>query len=157
MASLIEHFTKEDRMSSDEARKIVMDGLERLKAEQARKDAAMDSQERSLRVKINENHTVKTLTEAQRLERQKEAERKKREARVKAKHERIMRDMKVDEICQKFGILCLAILLLTICMRLNPFVSISLALGLAVFPAVDIYRLYVPDDAGMNNKEENRK
>lgn len=144
-------------MSSDEARKIVMDGLERLKAQQAQREAAMDAQERSLRVKINENHTVKTLTESQRLERQKEAERQKREARVKAKHERVMRDMKVDEICQKFGILCLVILLVTICTRLNVFVAVSVILGLAVFPAVDIYRLYVPASAGMNNKEEKRK
>ena len=117
----------------------------------------MDAQERSLRVKINENHTVKTLTETQRLERQKEAERQKREARVKAKHERVMRDMKVDEIFQKFGILCLVILLVTICTRLNPFVAVSVILGLAVFPAVDIYRLYVPASTGMNNKEENKK
>ena len=144
-------------MSSEEARQIVRDGLERLKAEQAQREAAMDAQERSLRVKINENHTVKTLTESQRLERQKEAERQKREARVKAKHERVMRDMKVDEIFQKFGILCLVILLVTICTRLNPFVAVSVILGLAVFPAVDIYRLYVPASAGMNNKEEKRK
>ena len=144
-------------MSSEEARQIVRDGLERLKAEQAQREADMDAQERSLRVKINENHTVKTLTESQRLERQMEAARQRLEARYKETRKRIERDMKVDEIFQKFGILCLVILLVTICTRLNPFVAASLVLGLAIFPAVDIYRLYVPASAGMNNKEENKK
>ncbi len=131
-------------MSSSEARQIVEAGLERKKTERMQRDAELENQARILRLTINDNHVVKTITEAQQMELQKEEARKNREARAEARALRAARELAVEEIVQKFGILCLIILLVTALTRLNLFFSLALMLGLAVFPAVDIYRLYFP-------------
>ena len=135
-------------MSSEEARQIVADGLERRKEEQRQRDAELEKQERILRIKINNNHTVKTYSEAQKekmeQEQKMEAIRKNREAWAKERAARVARDMAAEEAINKYGIACLAILLVSAITRLNIFVMISLALGLAVFPAAYIYRLYYP-------------
>lgn len=131
-------------MSADEARSIVNAGLERRKIEREQRDAELEDQERILRLKINDNHTTKTLTECQRLELQKEAEadRKKRNAERRA--QRLARELEVEDTVQKSILTGLSILLAAGIFRLNFFVSMALILGLAVFPAVKIYRLYVP-------------
>jgi hypothetical protein len=131
-------------MSADEARSVVTAGLERRKIEREQRDAELENQERILRLKINDNHTSKTLTECQRLELQKEAEadRKKRNAERRA--QRLARELEVEDTVQKSMLTGLSILLAAGIFRLNFFVTMALILGLAVFPAVKIYRLYVP-------------
>lgn len=131
-------------MSSNEARQIVEAGLERKKAERLQRDAELEKQERLLRMTINDNHLVKTISEAQKKELQKEEARKRKEARAKARADSAARDMAAEDALSRYGIICLVILLIASIARLNVFVVIALVLGLAVFPAAYIYRLYVP-------------
>lgn len=128
-------------MSSEEARQIVADGLERRKEEQ--RDVELERQERILRIKINKNHTIQTYSEAQKKELEKEKARQRREANRKAREDRASRDMAAEMCVNNYGIACLVILLVSAITRLNFFVMIALVLGLAVFPVAKIYRLYV--------------
>lgn len=130
-------------MSSEEARQIVADGLERRKEEQRQRDAELERQERMLRLTINGNHTERTLSEAQKKEMEKEKARQRREEKRKAREDRAARDMSAEMCVNKYGIACLVILLVSAITRLNFFVMIALVLGLAVFPVAKIYRLYV--------------
>ena len=130
-------------MSSDEARKIVADGLERRKEEKMQRDAELDEQERLLRLTINGNHTEKTLSEAQKKEQEKEKARQRREAKEKARRDRAARDMAAEMTLNNYGVAFLVILLVACVTRLNVFVVLALVLGLAVFPIAKIYRLYV--------------
>ena len=130
-------------MSSDEARQIVADGLERRKEEQRQRDAELEKQERLLRLTINGNHTEKTLSEAQKKELEKEKARQRREAKEKARKDRAARDMAAEMTINNYGIACLIILLVSAITRLNFFVALALVAGLAVFPLAKIYRLYV--------------
>lgn len=52
--------------------------------------------------------------------------------------------MKAEAACRYYGIAVLLVILLTAVFRMNVFFAMALALGLAVFPAVYIYRLYNP-------------
>jgi Flp pilus assembly protein TadB len=131
-------------MSSNEARQIVEDGLEKKKLERAQRDAALEDQARQLRLTISGNHAEKTMSEIQRKAREEAEARERRAERVRAKAARVYRDMKVEQIVRSYGVLCLLILLLTAVTRMNILVSIALVLGMAVFPTVDIYRLYFP-------------
>lgn len=131
-------------MSNEEKKQQIAAGLERRKEERARREAALEEQARQLRLTISGNHAEKTMSEIQRKVREEEEARQRRAERVQAKAARVYRDMKVEQIVRSYGILCLLILLLTAVTRLNILVSIALALGMAVFPAVDIYRLYYP-------------
>jgi len=131
-------------MSTEEARSIVTAGLERLKEDRIKRDAALEDQARQLRLTISDNHTMKTMTEIQRKAMEAEEARKRRAERAKAKADMVIKDMKAEDACRKYGIACLVILLLTAISRMNVFFSLALALSLAVFPAVYIYRLYVP-------------
>jgi Flp pilus assembly protein TadB len=130
-------------MSSEEARQIVADGLERRKEEQVQKDAEMDRQERMLRLTINGNHTERTLSEAQKKEQEKEKARQRRAAKEKARRDRAARDMAAEMAVNQYGIVCLVIILVSCVFRLNFFVFLALVLGLAVFPVAKIYKLYV--------------
>lgn len=130
-------------MSSEEARQIVTDGLERRKEEQVQKDAEMDRQERMLRLTINGNHTERTLSEAQKKEQEKEKARQRRAAKEKARKDRAARDMAAEMAVNQYGIVCLVIILVSCVFRLNFFVFLALVLGLAVFPVAKIYKLYV--------------
>lgn len=131
-------------MSSEEARQIVATGLERKKEERKQMDAALEAQERMLRVKINNNHTVRTYTEAQKAQLAKEAERKRRECWAKKRAERVAKEMAAEETVSRYCIWCLVILLASAVTKLNFFVAMALILGLAVFPAVKVYRIYNP-------------
>jgi hypothetical protein len=130
-------------MSSEEARQIVADGLERRKEEQRQRDAELERQERMLRLTINGNHTERTISEAQKKELDKEKDRQRREEKRKAREDRAARDMAAEMCVNKYGIACLVILLVSAITRLNFFVMIALVLGLAVFPVAKIYRLYI--------------
>ena len=131
-------------MSSNEARQIVTDGLERRREDRVRRDAALEDQARQLRLTISGNHAQKTMTEIQRKAMEEEEARKRRAERAKAKADMVARDMKAEDACRKYGAVCLLILLLTAVSRMNVFFAMALTLGLAVFPAVYIYRLYNP-------------
>lgn len=131
-------------MSTEEARSIVTAGLERLKEDRIKRDAALEDQARQLRQTISGNHTMKTMTEIQRKTMEAEEARKRRAERAKAKADMVIKDMKAEDACRKYGIACLVILILTAISNMNVFFSVALALGLAVFPAVYIFRLYYP-------------
>ena len=131
-------------MSADEARSVVTAGLERRKEERVRRDAALEDQARQLRLTISDNHTMKTMTEVQRKAMEAEEARKRRAERAKAKADLVIKDMKAEDACRKYAVVCLLILLLTAVSRMNVFFSIALILGLAVFPVVYIYRMYNP-------------
>lgn len=131
-------------MSTEEARSIVAAGLERRREDRVRRDAALEDQARQLRMTINDNHNFRTLSEEQRMALEAENIQKRRAERAKAKADQVIRDMKAEEAVRKYGLTCLLILLMTAVFRLNVLVAIALTLGLAVFPAAYIYRLYVP-------------
>ena len=131
-------------MSSNEARQIVEDGLDRRREDRIRRDAALENQARQLRLTISGNHAMKTMTEIQRKAMAEEEARKRKAERAKAKADMVIKDMKAEDACRKYGAVCLLVILLTAVSRMNVFFSLALALGLAVFPAVYIYRLYNP-------------
>ena len=131
-------------MSSNEARQIVEDGLERRKIERERRDAQLEQQERILRLKINDNHAWKTLSEAQQEKIRKEAEAEYKKIRAEKKAQALARELEVEDTVQKSILTGLSILLAAGIFRLNVFVALALVLSLAVFPAVKIYRLYFP-------------
>lgn len=129
-------------MSSEEARQIVETGLERRKAEREQRDAELENQERILRLKINDNHAVKTLTECQRLALQKKAEQERRANVAKRKAEMVVRDMKAQEVTNKYGVFCAVMILLAAASRMNVFVLLATLLGVAVFPVIRICKIY---------------
>lgn len=131
-------------MSSNEARQIVEYGLERRREDRIRRDADLEDQARQLRLTISGNHATKTMTEIQRKAMEEEEARKRKAERAKAKAEMVIKDMKAEDACRKYGFAVLLVILLTAVSRMNVFFSLALTLGLAVFPAVYIYRLYNP-------------
>ena len=131
-------------MSSNEARQIVQDGLEQRKIERERRDAQLEQQERILRLKINDNHAWKTLSEAQQEKIRKEAEAEYKKIRAEKKAQALARELEMEDTVQKSILTGLSILLAAGIFRLNVFVALALVLGLAIFPAVKIYRLYFP-------------
>ena len=129
-------------MSSEEARQIVEDGLERRKVEREQRDAELENQERILRLKINDNHVVKTLSERQMLALQKEAARKQRAERAKRKAEMVVKEMYAQDAVYKYGFFCACMVLLAAVSRLNIFVLLATLLGAAVFPVIRICKIY---------------
>ena len=131
-------------MSADEARSIVTAGLERHKAYREQMDAALEDQARQLRLTISGNHAQKTMTEVQRKAMEAEEARKRRSERAKAKADLVIKEMKAQGAANKYGIFCIIMILLAAVSRLNIFVLLATVLGVSVFPAVYIYRLYNP-------------
>ena len=129
-------------MSSEEARQIVEDGLERRKVEREQRDAELENQERILRLKINDNHVVKTLSERQMLALQKEAARKQRAERAKRKAEMVVKEMYAQDAVYKYGFFCACMVLLAAVSRLNIFVLLATLMGAAVFPVIRICKIY---------------
>ena len=131
-------------MSADEMRSVVTAGLERRREYRERMDAALEDQARQLRLTISGNHAQKTMTEIQRIALQKEAEADRKKRKAERRAQRLARELEVEDTVQKSILTGLSILLAAGIFRLNFFVTMALILGLAVFPAVKIYRLYVP-------------
>lgn len=131
-------------MSSKEAKCIVKAGLERRRVYRTKVDAELEDQARQLRLTISDNHAMKTMTEIQRKAMEEEEARKRKAERAKAKADMVIKDMKAEDACRKYSIACLVILILKAISKMNVFFTIALILGLAVFPAVYIFRLYVP-------------
>ena len=131
-------------MSCDEARCVVTEGLERRREARIRRDAELETQARQLRLTISGNHALKTMTEIQRKALEEEEARQRKAERAKAKADLVIKDMKAEDACRKYGFAVLLVILLTAVSRMNVFFSLALVLGLAVFPTVYIYRLYNP-------------
>lgn len=131
-------------MSTNEARQIVTDGLERRREDRIRRDAALENQARQLRQTISGNHAMKTMSEIQRKAMEEEEARKRKAERAKAKADMVIKDMKAEDATYRFGFFCGGMILLAAVFRLNVFVLLATLLGAAVFPAVYIYRLYNP-------------
>ena len=64
----------------------------------------------------------------------------------KAKAEKIARELAAEDAIKKYVTACLAIFCLTIFTHLPVWAAATLTMGLAVFPAVYIFRLYCPLD-----------
>lgn len=132
-------------MSSNEARSIVQSGLDQRKADAKRKEAVLEDKARQLRLTINGNHTMKTLSEAQRRAMEQEA----REARKAARKQALVHARKLEEkavlAVRRYVGACLGTLVLAGFTNLPVYAAVALALGLAVFPVAYIYRLYVPE------------
>ena len=131
-------------MSTNEARQIVTDGLERRREARVRRDAALEEQARQLRLTISGNQAEKTMSEIQWKAMEEEKARKRKAERAKAKADLVIKDMKAEDACRKYGIVVILIMLLTAVSRMNVFFSLALMIAMAVFPAVYIYRLYNP-------------
>lgn len=131
-------------MSADEMRSVVTAGLERRREDRVRRDAALEDQARQLRLTISGNHAQKTMSEIQRKAMEEEEARKRKAERAKAKADLVIKDMKAEDACRKYGFAVLLVILLTAVSRMNVFFSLSLMIAMAVFPAVYIYRLYNP-------------
>ena len=125
-------------MSSNEAKQIVMDGLERRKAERdaAAEEARMDSYEQEQIRFCNANYAdAKMKRDAEQKARksiQERAARRAEMAREKAM-EAAREDAAVAAV-RYYGVACLVILLVSAVTRLPFWAAVSLIAGLAVFP-----------------------
>ena len=135
-------------MTSNEAKLIVLAGLERRKEEQqnAEREAKLEQYEQDMIETCNGHCAVAKVQrrneESERFNREQlEA---KRMARAAALAKGLEREEKAVSAANKYGVSCLAILCLTIFTHLPVWAAITLSLGLAVFPAVYIFRLYYP-------------
>lgn len=131
-------------MSTEEAKRIVSDGLSRRRNDRIEKENALEDQARQLRLTINGNHTSRTMSDVQREQLKILARKQQRAARAKAKADEVRRQMAAESAVRYYGIACLIILLTVCCTNFPLWAAIALALGIAVCLVVYIYRLYVP-------------
>lgn len=121
-------------MSNIEARDYVSQGLQRRREERQRRDAALEQQERLLRLTINDNHKVRTMTDTQRIE----VVRETRAARARVRRQK---ERKAVESVHRYAKVCLGIFALSIATPLPAWAAVTLAAGLAVFPTVDVLKM----------------
>ena len=137
-------------MNSKEAKQIGADGLERRRdaREIADREAVLDRYEedqiRACNIHFADAKYQRQLEETGRLSREQMAAR--RAARDKAQAKKIARELAAEDAVKKYITVCLAIFCLTIFTYLPVWAAATLALGLAVFPAAYIFRLYYPLD-----------
>lgn len=131
-------------MSNEEARRVVQTGLDKLKIERKEREAALEDQARQLRLTINDNHTARTLTEAQRKELAKVEAQKRREARAAALAQEQAREDAATLAVQRYMMACIGTMLMAMLTPFPWWASATLIAGLAVFPAAYIIRLYFP-------------
>lgn len=108
------------------------------------KDAALEAQEQQLRRTINNNHTARTMSEAQWQEARAEAIRQRRRDREAARQAEVVQAMKADAAVRLYALACLVILLASAVTNLPLWAGMTLALGLMAVLAAYIYRLFVP-------------
>lgn len=108
------------------------------------KDTALEAQEQQLRRTINNNHTARTMSEAQRQEARAEAIRQRRRDREAARQAEVVQAMKADAAVRLYALACLVILLASAVTNLPLWAGVTLALGLMAVLAAYIYRLFVP-------------
>lgn len=129
-------------MSNEITRENVQAALDRNAANL--KDAALEAQEQQLRRTINNNHTARTMSEAQREQLKKLAQKQRREARAAAQQRAVLQEMKADAAVRLYALACLVILLAAATTELPLWAAATLALGLMAVLAAYIYRVFVP-------------
>lgn len=132
----------------EEARSYVEEGLQQRKAAWMTREQLLDSYEEEMISHCNQHRMCKQQEMDAMAEKQ-EAARKRQEA-VRKKNERMMAEMereeKADNAIRIFGLVALVIMMVTTWSPMEWWAALALIAGLAVFPAVYIYRLYVPFD-----------
>ena len=135
-------------MSSDEARRIVQIGLDRRKEDRdtAAKEARLEKYEQD-QIHFCNVHSAnakeqRQLEETGRMQR--EQVKARQAAREQALAMEMAREQAATDAVKKYGVFCLAILCLTIFTHLPLWAAITTALGMGVFPAAYIFRLYYP-------------
>lgn len=135
-------------MSNDEARRIVTAGLERRKAERetAAQEARLEKYEQD-QIHFCNVHSAnakeqRQLEETGRMNQQQYEARK--AAREQALAMEMAREQAAIDAVRKYVVFCLAMLCLTIFTHLPLWGAITTALGMGVFPAAYIFRLYYP-------------
>lgn len=121
-------------MSNEEAKEFVSAGLLRRRIIREEREQALEDQARQLRLTINDNHTARTKTDAQR----KAEIRAERLARAKARREK---ENAAVLAVQYYIRACIGIFLVTILTPFPWWAAITLIAGLAVFPVAHIVRL----------------
>lgn len=135
-------------MSSDEARAIVQDGLRmrKYRRELAEKEARMEKYEQE-QIQFCNAHFANAKEQRQ-LEETGRMNRQQYEARKAAQEQALAMEMAREQAAtdaiKKYGVFCLSMLCLTIFTHLPMWGAITTVLGMVVFPAVYIFRLYVP-------------
>lgn len=133
---------------SNEARQIVQAGLDRRKAdrETAAREARLERYEQDQIRCCNEHFAnakvQRLMDETGRMNRELYEARK--AAREQALALEMAREEAATDAVRKYVVFCLAILCLTIFTHLPLWGAITTALGMGVFPAAYIFRLYYP-------------
>ena len=135
-------------MSNEEARRIVTAGLERRKAEreQAAQEARLEKYEQEQILFCNMHCTdakvQRQKEETGRLNRERFAAMRAAQAEAIAKQ--MARDQAATDAVRKYIMVCLVMFTLTIFTHLPLWAAFTTIMGMAVFPAAYIFRLYYP-------------
>ena len=128
-------------MNSNEARKIVQDGL------QERKIRKQEAEREALREKFEQDmiHACNVNCAGAKAKRETMEQAKKRRAEAAASRAKAWElECKSTYACQLYGILCLVVLLVSALTKFPFWAAVTLIAGGAVFPLVYIFRLYNP-------------
>lgn len=123
-------------MSSNEAKRIISEGLEQRRIERNQREAALEDQARNLRLTINDNHTARNVTEALKMEAVKVERKNRQKARREKENSAILATHYYIRACT--GIVLAALLT-----PLPWWAAAALIVGGAVFPIAHILRLEV--------------
>ena len=135
-------------MSNEEARHIVSAGLARRKAdrEKAAQEARLEKYEQDQILFCNmhcqDAKVQRQKEETGRLNRERFAAMRAAQAEAIAKQ--MERDQAATDAVKKYIMVCLAMFTLTIFTHLPIWAAVTTIMGLAVFPAAYIFRLYYP-------------
>lgn len=135
-------------MSSEEAKRTVTAGLQqRREARQLAEQEAQLEQYEQEQIQFCNEHCAdakfqRRMEETGRLNQEQMEAR--RAARAEALAKELAREEAATTAVKRYGISCMAILCLTIFTNLPLWAAVTLALGLGVFPAAYIFRLYYP-------------
>ena len=135
-------------MSNEEARRIVTAGLERRKAdrEMAAQEARLEKYEQDQILFCN-MHCADAKVQRQMEESMKatrERVKKMQAQRAEAYAVEVAREAAAMDAVKKYIMVCLAMFTLTIFTHLPVWAAFTTIVGLAVFPAAYIFRLYYP-------------
>ena len=128
-------------MSSEEAKQIVIEGLERRKAEREaqKQEARLDSYEQDMLDAISEKAAAARKNEKKQQNR--ESIRAMRSAR---KLEEEMKDAAAEDAIRRYGYTCFIIMMVATWTPIPWYGAAALMAGLAVLTAAYIFRLYYP-------------
>lgn len=133
-------------MSNEDARSIVAQGLERRKQLFAEHEAALEQYEQDMIDTCNTHcadaKLLRQNEETGRLNREQREAR--RAARAEAQAKEQAREEATTTAVKRYILACMGIFWLTAFTHLPIWAAVTCALGLAVFPAVYIFRLYYP-------------